>query len=340
MCIRDRLSISALALFLVFVVGFGRETIRAIFLSAWPIGTVFTEHSSSLKSKRVLITGANSGIGNDLASVMVRQGAHLHVACRSGLHETTKQLRDLAESCGSGSRIEGHSVDLSEGRSVMAMFQSLRAGVDRDGGFDLVCLNAGVAMNLTTQQDDINLVTFVNYFANFVICKQLIELNLLAPKTPTSAPRIVFTNSYSHHQVRYTPLKKRLEDELGMGLYMYSKLCLQMLANHLRSSAEHVEIASVCPGGVYTPLFSKSPSLSRYVVVLVAAVCFQSCGRAAKHVAAVCCDPGVPAAGTYKMMMHEERVAADAMDPKNVQDLIQTSEEWYQELQSQLKAPQ
>ena len=61
----------------------------------------------------------------------------MSIACRSELEQTLKEL---------GSSVLGFSVDLASVPSILAFCKKVKESVDRDGAFDLLCLNAGMTV--------------------------------------------------------------------------------------------------------------------------------------------------------------------------------------------------
>jgi short-subunit dehydrogenase len=115
-----------------------------------------------LRGRRVLITGASSGIGARLAERAARDGARLTVAARSG-----DKLDELA------ARLSAHGAEvLAVAADVTAdadRRRLLAAAVDRYDGLDVLINNAGVGAN--------------GHFADCTeaILRQIMEVNFFAP---------------------------------------------------------------------------------------------------------------------------------------------------------------
>jgi NAD(P)-dependent dehydrogenase (short-subunit alcohol dehydrogenase family) len=108
-----------------------------------------------LAGKRVLVTGASSGLGAHFARLLAGQGAQVVAAAR-GLD----RLEALAEACaGLPGRIVPLAVDIA---SVPVIEAGLSEAASRLGGLDVVVNNAGVgesvpALDLTEAQWDAHL---------------------------------------------------------------------------------------------------------------------------------------------------------------------------------------
>ena len=89
--------------------------------------------------KRVVITGASSGIGRATAEAFARTGARLVLAARSG-----DALEEVAAACrAKGAEAWAVPTDVTDGDAVAALAQTAR---DRMGGVDLWFSNVGVGV--------------------------------------------------------------------------------------------------------------------------------------------------------------------------------------------------
>ena len=109
----------------------------------------------SIHNKRVLVTGASTGIGEELAYTYARLGARLVITARreSLLHNVTARCRQLGSEDGAYHFIAADVSDMSQTKRVM------NAVVEKLGGLDILVLNhktvtplspyLGTANNLT-----------------------------------------------------------------------------------------------------------------------------------------------------------------------------------------------
>ena len=93
--------------------------------------------AESLKGKSVIVTGASKGIGKGIARVFARNGAKVLVVGRDlKAAEATAQ-----EFVAAGGTASGFSADVTR---LEDMEKMARAAVERYGGIDVLCANAGI----------------------------------------------------------------------------------------------------------------------------------------------------------------------------------------------------
>src|SRR5436853_7346463 len=112
-----------------------------------------------LKGKRILVTGAGTGLGKEIAARYLELGAELWIAGRRGgvLEDTAKELTTKH-----GGRVHTHSVDIRDAAAVDAMVQRIW---DEDGPLTGLVNNA--AGNFISPTKDLTPNGF-NAIANIV----------------------------------------------------------------------------------------------------------------------------------------------------------------------------
>lgn len=90
-----------------------------------------------VETKRAVITGASSGIGEAFAKLLASQGVNLIIAARrtERLDQLAKELREKHQIS-----VEVMSVDLSEESAAESLFQF----ATQNGNVDLLINNAGI----------------------------------------------------------------------------------------------------------------------------------------------------------------------------------------------------
>ncbi|MFT4199314.1 SDR family NAD(P)-dependent oxidoreductase [Gordonia sp. (in: high G+C Gram-positive bacteria)] len=172
-----------------------------------------------LNGRRVLVTGASSGIGRAVAVELAHRGARVAVAARS-----TDKLRELADEIGASV----HTVDLS----VRGAAAALAADV---GPVDILVNNAGagLAAPVTTVGDDDD-------------ARAAFELNYWSPvalMTALRPPMIVNVTSLAY--VTPWPLS---------GGYAAAKAALSVATETARMELPDTHVIEVIPGPVDTPV--------------------------------------------------------------------------------------
>jgi NAD(P)-dependent dehydrogenase (short-subunit alcohol dehydrogenase family) len=136
-----------------------------------------------LRGRRILVTGAASGLGLETARVLTLRGAQVVAAARS-----SEQARQAC-SVFPGS-VEPVACDLSEPASVRACVETLRRGAP----LDAIVANAGImALPTLELKHGYEAQFFTNHVGHF-----LLVTGLLDQLSPTG--RVVMVSSRAHHR--------------------------------------------------------------------------------------------------------------------------------------------
>jgi len=235
--------------------------------------------------RRVLITGANSGLGFAAAVEIARRGGHVTMACRSQI----PQAGDLARMRSGASTIEMRRCDLADLNSIHEFVDGL---VRDDLQFDIVILNAAVTLPRSRQtasgQDEMFLV---NYLANVILSNLLLGQNRLS--SLNGEPRLLFISSDSHRgasAVDYDEFGHYFDYGVNKAIanYSYFKLLLNTYATELdrringRDGASKIQINLICPGPVNSNIIKAAPWPLRFVLRVIFTVIFKSPAVAAE----------------------------------------------------------
>ncbi len=193
-----------------------------------------------LHGKRILITGAASGIGRALAEAGGRDGAQLLLTDRNValLDQTTAALRD------SGADVAlAHAADVSDFAQVQALAKAVH---DQGGSVDVVMNVAGIAVWGTVDR------------LEHEQWRKAIDVNLMGPihVIESFVPSMIEAGRGGHIV--------NVSSAAGLlGLpwhapYSASKFGLRGVSEVLRFDLRrhHIHVHLVCPGGVATPLTS------------------------------------------------------------------------------------
>lgn len=207
-----------------------------------------TDLLKDLTGKIYIVTGANSGVGYETTKQLIKQGAHVVMACRR-VDAAELIAHDFDELNGSYNVIRLDLENMQSVRDFVAEFLSQYNRLDA-----LVC-NAGMvsvdnALKYTI--DGFELTMAVNFFGHFVLTESLIDI------LKQSAPaRVVFLSSVLHagskenrHTIHCKDLNFRLRYFSNFEAYGEAKLAVLLYAKELaaRLISHNVFTASVHPG--------------------------------------------------------------------------------------------
>lgn len=202
---------------------------------------------SNLAGKRVIVTGATSGVGFATASALARAGAHVILAVRN-----TELGRQRAAQMGGSTEIV--ELDLADLASVRA----LRI----DGDVDILINNAGALTDRRRDTvDGFEMILGTNFLGPFALT------NLLLPQVRS---QIIIVGSEAHRSatLRLDDMHLRSHKWTPMGAYARSKLADMLwgleLDRRLREAGSGVVAQLTHPGWVASNLshVSDSPLMS------------------------------------------------------------------------------
>ncbi len=214
-----------------------------------------------MTGKTCLVTGANSGLGKEMAIELARRGAAVIMGCRRNYCDAREEIQTL-----SGNRqVSLRSVDLASLESVMRFCDALR---DDGVRLDLVHLNAGMAAGTNERTvDGFSELWQVNYLSNALILMRFLKDGVIPNSffcehadrvERIGIPRILLTSSSRHRgplSIDFDPFGVLPEFSLKdtFKYYGLSKLYLMTFAWALGNKlivdgTPKLSIFAFCPG--------------------------------------------------------------------------------------------
>lgn len=155
-----------------------------------------------LAGRVAVVTGANSGIGLDVARGLTRLGATVIMACRTA--ETAETARTEIVADRPDADISVVPLDLAQPESITRCVDMITA---HHSAIDLVIANAGyIPTEVITDDDGIEQGFNVTFLGHFALIGHLLDALLQA-----NAPRVVTVGSLAHRNKRIVPMR------LGLG---------------------------------------------------------------------------------------------------------------------------
>lgn len=204
-----------------------------------------------LTNKVVVVTGANSGIGKEVATYAAAKGAKLYMFCRS--KDRAEKAREEIMKASSSETVDIVLVDLGEMASVKKAVTSL---LEKENTVDVLICNGGVLLNEKQKTKEGNEVTF----ASHLLGGSYLLSQLLIPQLKASTdPRIIFVSSGGMYTSPFPDwdtatssddAKHKYDGQLA---YAYAKRGQVLLADEYAKLYSAIPTVSVHPGWTLTP---------------------------------------------------------------------------------------
>ncbi len=284
-----------------------------------------------LDGKRVLITGASSGLGLATAVELAARGAHVIMAVRSGIPGKGELVKRKSGS----TRVEMLHVDLSDPASIEKLVAGIVSG---PAPLDILICNAAVVTRQSRRTpagpDE---MFMVNYMAKYLLVKKLVDSG--AFRTGGGhVPRIIFINSESHRNPERIEWEKFGQYEpyginRAVSMYGYYKLLLLTLANEFSRRLNpggqvRYMVSALCPGPVNSGIAREAPALFRPLLRLVFGLFFRSPQQACRPVVYLAASPeteGKPM--DYLFLMQRKEMDPKATDTDHGRKLWELTEQ-------------
>ena len=197
--------------------------------------------------KTVLVTGANKGIGREVAGQLARKGFHVFVAARNP-DAGRKAADEIGKQSGKATFIE---VDVTDNASVRAAAREFSKIADH---LDVLVNNAGIMMD----GDDAILEVSDNIF------RRTIETNVLGALRATRAFTPLLVKSKAPRVINVSSSGGQLTGGADgwSPAYCISKTALNGVTSQLAAALPKFAVNSVCPGWVRTDMGGRNATRS------------------------------------------------------------------------------
>jgi len=216
----------------------------------------------NLTDKVIVVTGANSGIGKEIATYAAAKGAKVFMLCRSKSRAYT--ARDEIVSLTRNDNVKVLLADLAEFQQVRNVAKELQTCVEK---VDCLVCNAGVLLNDRRETSEGNEVTISCHLIGGSYLLSTLLLNQL--KAAGRESRVVFVSSGGMYNTKFpkwdiamsTDNYKQKYD--GNMAYAYAKRGQVLLAERLTRDYPDICWLSAHPGWCDTPAVDEAYGTSK-----------------------------------------------------------------------------
>ena len=197
-----------------------------------------------LQAKRVLVTGASTGIGAAVARAFAQQGAHVAIHYNRSADAAHAVAEEISRAGGTAVLVDGDLTRHGEAKRVV------EDAVAKLGGLDVLVNNAGSLVRRApfTDIDD-------------ALIDEVFDLNVRAVLTACQAAIPHLEKSGSGAIINVGSIAGNDGGGSGAAMYASSKAFVHNLTRHLARDlgAKGIRVNTVSPGVIATPFHAETP---------------------------------------------------------------------------------
>jgi short-subunit dehydrogenase len=212
---------------------------------------------TATRRQRILITGASSGLGAEMARQFAAAGHDLALCARR--FERLNDLRDELLAANTGRTICVRNLDVDDHADVFTVFHSL---ADELGGIDRVIVNAGLGKGAPVGT------------GNFEANKQTLTTNLVSGLAQCEAAMEIFRAAGSGHLVVVSSIAALRGLPKSQTAYAASKAGLASLAEGIRAEMQGsgIVVTTLFPGYIESEMSDRTAARTPLMATTAAGV--------------------------------------------------------------------
>jgi NAD(P)-dependent dehydrogenase (short-subunit alcohol dehydrogenase family) len=268
--------------------------------------------------RNVLITGGNSGIGQEMALALAGQGDRVIIAARDA--QKSQAAVTQIKAAYPDAQVEAMALDLADFGNVDAFAATVLAKMPV---IDVLILNAGLyTLKLHTLRNGFEAMMGIMHFGHFRLTQKLLD----AVKSATQG-RIIITSSVMHKfgKVNEASFRDPSQHRFGYHAYGQAKLANLLFARELARQLQgtQVTVNAFHPGAVATPIYREAPGL----LAKLSAIFMLTPRQGADTAVWLANDPGLTTvSGEYFVKRKQKKGSADSRDMALARRLWELSE--------------
>jgi len=259
------------------------------------------QYTTSLRTRVAIVTGGNTGIGQEAGLALARMGCHVILACRDPQRgqEAVDNISDkLRQSNNEGGKVECMPLDLGEIGSIRKFAKLIE---QKRIEVNILLNNAGVYAfrTFTRTKDGFEGIIGTNHLGHFLLT------NLLLPNLIRNKGRIVNVSSQMHQfaqsNVTVDAILSPDPKTVSAQLYANSKLANIWFTLQLQKRLQGTDVIACClhPGFVRTTIL-KNTSFAETLVMVPLQILVAKRPRGGAQTSIFCCiHPSIIGGGYY-----------------------------------------